>query len=59
MSSVFLCTWSIARPLRRSSDMLAHVQSLRRRSAENDISHTTLPTEDVQEITNILLIEGK
>ena len=60
MSSVFLCTWSIARPLRRSSDMLARVQkSFRRRSAENDLSHATLPTGVVQKNTDILLIAVK
>ena len=52
-------TWSFARPLRRSSDMLAGVQSLRRPSADTDHSHATLPTGVVQKIINIMLIAGK
>ena len=56
---MFLCTWIIARPLRPYSDMLARVQSFRRQSAENDLSHATLPTGVVHKIINILLIAGK
>ena len=50
---------SIANPLSLSSFIEERVHVLRRRRAENDLSHDTLPTGMVKKIVKFLFNAGK
>ena len=58
MNSLPLWIMNIAKPLSRSCDIDAGVQSIICRSPENDLSQETLPTGKVRKMVRILLIAG-